>query len=232
MSEPTASSPAPSNGQRPGFIRRILTTMDTTTKVVLAVSGLIAALTALWATATAVIPHGKPSTDAAGQSPSAATAATSPYPGAQAEAAAKVESCEAQHKMSKATQPVDNGAGTREFETCEWPPSNLADADGFWEIRVISDQGPGSDEASGMDDADRISGPCQKFSMTYDYRHMGGVDHLRPFTVDRGAIFITTNDGGEIWTGDQATLPFNQDRNEAVVLTSGNYLLDGVACAR
>jgi hypothetical protein len=206
--------------------------MDTTTKVVLAVSGLVAALAGLWATAAAVLPHAKPVASVVSQSPgTAAGASSTPSVVSQAEVATKVQSCEAQHKMTGATQTVGGGTDTQEFQTCEWPPSKLADADGFLEIRVNSDQGPGTDEASGMDVADRIYGPCQKFAVTYDYGHMGDLRHLQPFTVERGAIAITTYDGGEAWTGDRSTLPFYPDRDEAIVLTSGHYGLVNVACA-
>jgi hypothetical protein len=144
--------------------------------------------------------------------------------------AAKLQSCETQHKMNGATQVVD-GSDVREFKTCQWPPSNLADADGFLSIRVISAQGPGTSEASGMDVVDRIYGPCQTYSVTYDYGHMGDARHLRPFTVGRGAIAITTYDGGEAWNGDRSRLPFYPDRDEADVLTTGSYGLVGATCA-
>src|SRR5262249_48177714 len=147
------------------------------------------------------------------------------------QAAEKVAACELLHKMTSATQIVDNKSGFMEFKTCEWPPSKLADADGYWSIRKNEEKGPGDSDASGMDYADRIFGPCKVFEVTYDYGHMGDLRHLRPFMVARGAIAITTYDGGETWTGDRSTLPFYPDRDEAVVLTSSHYGLVSIRCA-
>src|SRR6185436_3825141 len=70
--------------------------------------------------------------DRTGQGPGGGgspTAPVSPAKDGQAEAATKVAACEQQHKMTKAKQSFDNNAGVRQFKTCEWPPSKLADAD-------------------------------------------------------------------------------------------------------
>jgi hypothetical protein len=217
MSEP---QPSVDPGRKKG-LPRVLSAMDSTTKILLALGGLIAAVAGVWATATGVW---------AGQDPSPPRA--TPSVDLRAQAAEKVASCELRHKMPSATQVVSyESTGSMQFKTCEWPPSDLADADGYWEIRMNQEKGPGDSEASGMDYADRINGPCEVFEVTYDYGHMGEQRHLKPFTVARAGIGITTYDGGEQWTGDRSTLPFYPGRAEAVVLTSGHYGLVTVRCA-
>jgi hypothetical protein len=205
--------------------------MDSTTKVLLAVGGLLAAATALWATASGVLSGKEPDPVKSGAEQTNQGQGTSPKPDLRAQAAEKVAACEKLHQMAGATHVIDDNAGYMEFQTCEWPPSQFADADGYWSIRMNQEKGPGDSEATGMSLADRIYGPCQVFEVTYDYGHMGESRHLKPFTVARGAVAITTYDGGEAWTGNRSELPFYQDRNEAVVLTSGHYGLVSIRCA-
>ncbi|MFI7642538.1 hypothetical protein [Nonomuraea sp. NPDC049400] len=152
---------------------------------------------------------------------------------AQEEAADRINACESAHGMPKADHIEYILEAPSRFMHCEWPPSSLADADGYWEIRVLRTNGPGDSEASGMSAANRVNGPCESFLLTYDYGHMGDSRHLKPFKIGRGEIYITDYDAGGVrWTGDRSTLPFYPARDEAVVLTSGHYLLMNAACAR
>jgi len=214
------SVPAP-GGRPPGAWRRAVDSTSAATKVLTAAAVFVIVL------ATTLFVAGSPDGNASHR-PTLATSSTTDL---RAEAAAKVPACELQHKMTNAKQSIDNGAGVRQFTTCEWPPSKLADADGYWEIIVNSDKGPGDSAASGMDAADRVTGPCQTFEVTYDYGSMGASRHLSPFKVPRGAIWITAYNGGEQWTGDRSTIPFYPDRDEAVILTSDHYGLVDVTCA-
>ncbi|MFG2043910.1 Hsp70 family protein [Dactylosporangium sp. NPDC048998] len=92
---PPAQRPAPAapypalpahNDHRPGVVRRAVNAMNTTTKVLLSVGGLITALTAVWAVASAVAVSGKQSSSTAqspttaAQSPSAAVRTRKPSP--------------------------------------------------------------------------------------------------------------------------------------------------------
>ncbi|MFI6743438.1 hypothetical protein ACIBI9_62105 [Nonomuraea sp. NPDC050451] len=151
---------------------------------------------------------------------------------ARQEAADRISACESVHGMPKANHiEYDSDAPSR-FMHCEWPPSPLADADGYWEIRVSRTEGPGRDEASGTSLANRVNGPCERFLMTYDYGHMGDSRHLKPFKIRRGEIYVTDYDAGGVqWTGDRTTLPFYPTRAEAVILTSGHYLIADATCA-
>jgi hypothetical protein len=223
------SVPAP-GGRPPGAWRRAVDSTSAATKMLTAaaVFVIVLATTLIVARPWGGSPDGAASSPSAGHRPTLAASSTTDL---RAEAATKVAACELQHKMTNAKQSVDNGAGVRQFTTCEWPPSKLADADGYWEIIVNSDKGPGDSAASGMNAADRVTGPCQTFEVTYDYGSMGASRHLSPFKVPRGAIWITTYNGGEQWTGDRSTIPFYPDRDEAVILTSDHYGLVDVACA-
>ncbi|HTJ36004.1 MAG TPA: Hsp70 family protein [Dactylosporangium sp.] len=236
---PAYHQPPPAYQPPPSGLRRTVDAMGTATKVLWGVAALV--LVVATVVVSSLLLSDDPGTTATNgptsnagvgtTTPAAPTSKAAPTKDLQAEAATKVADCERQHKMTKAKQTDDNGAGVQQFKTCEWPPSKLADADGYWEIIVNSVQGPGDSEATGMSIADRVNGPCETFEMTYDYGHMGESSHLQPFKVPRGSIWITTVNGGERWDGDRSTLPFYQDRDEAVVLTSGHYGLVTAACA-
>ncbi|MFC5831174.1 hypothetical protein [Nonomuraea insulae] len=166
------------------------------------------------------------------QPSAAAESSASALAVARQEAADRVSACESMRSMPKANH-IEYVSGTpSRFMHCEWPPSPLADADGFWEIRVSGEPGPGDSEATGMSLANRFNGPCASFLVTYDFGHMGNSRHPKPFKVRRGEIYITDYDaGGVVWTEDRTTLPFYPTREEAVVLTSGHYGLANATCA-
>jgi hypothetical protein len=149
-------------------------------------------------------------------------------PAANAE---KVSNCQRHHKMSRQHQVDGAGTGTVSFKTCTWPPSSITDADGYSEILVNEDEGPGDSAASGVNLAHRITGPCQRFTLTYDYGHMGDSRHLKSFDAWPGSIMVVGYNGGEEWDGDQSTIPFYPSRDEVVVLTSGNYVISNAQCA-
>lgn len=199
-----------------------------------------AVVLALYATVVPIIfnvfpvPSSKPTTDNEAGSAVVQPAKADPAPvqPARQEAASRVSACEAMHKMRSANQVERQSGAPVEFKHCEWPPSSVADADGFWEIIVASESGPGDSEASGMSEADRVNGPCESFLVTYDYAHMGDSRHLKPFAVAKGEVYITDyNLGGVAWTDDRSLLPFYPSRDEAVVLTSSHYGLADAACS-
>ncbi len=156
------------------------------------------------------------------------------------EAAERVQACEAQHGMKTAyeraesveTIPATNIAdekviGHYTFRSCNWPRSQYADGDGYLEIKVQSVDGPGESEASGMDEADRITAPCPQVTVTYQFGHMGAYENETPFTVNADTIMTVD---GKLWKNENGALPFYPDTGEFVVLRSGHYELESVKC--
>jgi hypothetical protein len=213
------------------WYKRLTDRLDSTTKTLLAIGGLLASITGLWG----AIMHFVPSSDQ--NSSKIVNGKTAPQKGVagaqvptQEDIARYVTDCETQHKMSAERQIDGLESSTATFKACEWPPSSISDADGYSEIILNSTQGPGDSEASGTDSADRITGPCRTFRLSYDYGHMGDSRHLKDFDATPGDVMIVSYFGGEPWSGDRSTIPFYPLRNEVVVLRSGNYGIANIQC--
>ena len=162
------------------------------------------------------------------------------------EAAERVQACEERHGMKTAFERIegpqkvtpsnspDDITNTFEFHTdfhyCIWPPTKYSDGDGYLEIKVVDVNGPGDSDASGTDDADRITAPCPQVIATYQYGHMGDYKNLEPITVDANAI-VTTDGKPWVKKESEAPLPFYPETGEMVVLRSGHYGLESVRCA-
>jgi hypothetical protein len=161
------------------------------------------------------------------------------------EAAERVQACEQHHGMKTAFEKIETPAkiissGSAEempefeyhtnFHYCAWPPAKYSDGDGYLEINVTTVNGPGEGEASGTDDADRITAPCPQVITTYQFGHMGDYENLAPFTVSANAVLTVE---GKPWvrTQDERELPFYPETGEMVVLRSGHYGLESVRCA-
>jgi hypothetical protein len=146
--------------RRPTVLARVISFFDSTTKAVLALGGLIAAAAALWAGITQLT-----------------SAGTSAAPAAQA-VAAHVDRCENQHLLTRQRQSVSRTVAITAYDSCTWPAPSYADADGFTGITVQTVPGPGQTEASDASSADRITGPCRAFALTYDFGFQGAAKHL------------------------------------------------------
>lgn len=187
-------------------MRKVLSFFDSTTKVLVAIGGLIAAVAAIIAGWHAVF-GSPPSTDTVAQ---------------------RVTQCESTHGMTQQHAMKTLSDSHFAFESCAWPPPSHADADGHLTITVFTDSGPDSDEA-GYDYADRLTGPCDAFLVTYDFGSQGAFDHLAPFAVDAGTV-ATVSQGGARWTGNLSDLPFYPERAEGTVLHNGRYILRDATC--
>ena len=162
------------------------------------------------------------------------------------EAAERVQACEEHHGMKTAFEKVegpqkispsdspDDLMPAFEFHTdfryCTWPRTQYSDGDGYLEIKVATVNGPGESEASGTDDADRITAPCPQVVVTYQYGHMGEYHNLDPIAVSANAI-VTTDGKPWVQRESERPLPFYPATGEMVVLRSGHYGFEGVKCA-
>ncbi len=148
--------------------------------------------------------------------------------------AAQVRSCMAQHGLSRAKETqhreTEGPYSTVAFASCLWPPPEWADEDGYSEIVVRGDAGPGTEEATGDTEADRFAAPCSEMEVAYSFGKQGAFQRRPPFSLLRGTIMFQGYVGPEVWKGDQRRLPFYPDRDEGVVIHSAAYRLDFVRC--
>lgn len=213
----TAKPEESGSDEQRGWIARATAFFDSTTKVLVAVGGLIAAVAALWA-GIAHLASGTSSPPV-----SAATQSTSSV------AAAHVGHCEAQHQLTQQHQELSITVAVTAFESCTWPAPAYADSDGFTKITVQTVPGPGQDEASDADYVDRITGPCMTFTLAYDFGLQGALKHLAPFTAAAG-LLTSIDQPGTAWPGGVRSLSFYPARDEVDVLHNSNDALAGAAC--
>ena len=129
--------------------------------------------------------------------------------------------------MQYAQERVTEGSRLR-FKECKWPPPVYAQADGYSDVVVTNVVGPGTDEASGASEADRIVTGCAKVQLAYSYQNMGVDQPNAPITLSSGDI-VTIE--GNPWVKDSpAPLPFYPNRGEMDVIRNGRYRLDSAVC--
>lgn len=217
----TGHSPvAPARPQRHGLMR-IVGFFDSTTKIVVAVGGLIAALVGLWATVSPLL-KGDPAAI-----PTPIASVSSGVDDAQVRAA-QLRACEESHQMSQAQQRFKISDYRFAFRFCQWPPPSYADGDGFTEITVDILKGPGAYEALGTTFVDRVHGPCAQFGLAYDFGKQGGFEHLAPFPAKPGQLLLGGN--GDPYPGSPSELDFYPDRDEVDVLHNGSYVIFTASC--
>jgi hypothetical protein len=209
------SAAAPDEERRQPLRARVISFFDSTTKTLVALGGLIAAVTALWA-GIAHLPHaGANQAPTSGSTPLAVTA--------------HVDQCESQHGLTGQTEKISRTVATTAFDSCTWPAPPYADADGFTEITLQTVPGPGQDEASDTDWADRVTGPCRTFVLSYDFGLQGALKHLAPFTAPAG-LLTSIDQPGSAWPGGVRALSFYPARDEVDVLHNSNDVLASAAC--
>ncbi len=211
-------SVGPKSEEKNGSAKRIIAFFDSTTKVLVAVGGLIAAIAALW---TGIAHFTSSSTPGPGANITAQSATQA--------AAMHIDKCESQHQLNQQRQTLDITVATTAFDSCMWPAPSYADADGFTQITFQTVAGPGADEASDSDWVDRITGPCNKFTLAYDFGSQGALEHLAPFTIPVGLI-TSIDQPGTAWPGGVKSLSFYPARDEVDVMHNSNDELSGASC--
>ena len=136
----------------------------------------------------------------------------------------QIRACLQAHGLSNAQDEFEEDSA-RVFGSCEWPPPEYAQGDGYSEIRVVSGTGPGLSEASSANFVDRIRATCNQIEVRYFYGKMGTYERFEPFTVSAGAVVLYT---GREWTGD-APYPY-PEADEVVVVRNASAGLDSARC--
>ena len=136
----------------------------------------------------------------------------------------QIRACLQAHGLSNAQDEFEEDSA-RVFASCEWPPPEYAQGDGYSEIRLETGPGPYLIEASGGNSVDRIRATCIQIEVRYLYGKMGEYERLEPFTVSAGAV---VDYRGREWTRE-APYPY-PEADEVVVVRNSSAGLDSVRC--
>jgi hypothetical protein len=94
-----------------------------------------------------------------------------------------------EHRRSEVTENVSKTV----YMACEWPAPAYAEADGFSSIEVSEEyQEQYQYSASDCNYIDIVHGPCEKYTLSYDYGHMG-YEHRPPFAASPGQLLNAFN---------------------------------------
>ncbi len=156
------------------------------------------------------------------------TLATTTTINAQVVAATQVDKCEQGHQMtSQFTQTSSSNTGSQEFEGCEWPPSSATQSDGYWEVKIFSQPGPGTSEASGSNMTFVLNPTCKNVTVTLQFGLQGATSALAPIVLTTGEITSAEN-LGQVWTG---TVPYPYvPSNDIAILTNSSYSIEDASC--
>jgi hypothetical protein len=163
--------------------------------------------------------------------------------GASADPAAKVAACQERHGLSRPSERRAAHAGESQidppeapliqsaFVSCTWPPGPGADPDGYGLIAVTQSEGPGDNEATGRDYADRVESECDRLRVEYSYAKMGDFERLPALIGAPGQIWAPgAQSFGRVASSGLLNLPFTPLRRELTILRNLSYRLDGVRC--
>lgn len=143
------------------------------------------------------------------------------------ERADRVQAAMRAHGMARASDCARVDDRTVVYRTCEWPPPRYADPDGYHEVRVAEEEGPGRCEADGTNYADRITTNSPAVELSYSFGSQGYYAHEAPFRACQGDVLMSN---GESYDDRHGPIPFYPDRDEIVVLHNGKHSLDRVKC--
>lgn len=143
-------------------------------------------------------------------------------PVAADDAQARVTECIRRHGLSQASEKRDAGDGRWYLRACSWPPPTGAGADGFSEITVRTQPGPGHSEAEGTTIAHIFTSACRDLEVTYLFDNQGSLVPEQPVRLTKGEVRRV--EGGSVATGVEP------GRDQFVVLSSLRYTLDGARC--
>ena len=156
------------------------------------------------------------------------------------ESAELVQACEQRHGMKTSTEKAQSSEKAPtldgheqfiehiDFRSCTWPKTKYSDGDGFMQISVRTEAGPGEYEATGTTYADRIKAPCEQLIVGYGFGSQGTFEQQPRFTIK--ADTVVTGEDQKLWKNDN-TLPFYPDAGEFVVLHNSHDSLQTAQCA-
>jgi hypothetical protein len=142
-----------------------------------------------------------------------------------------VERCMVAHGLERAHEKNEGGtAGTILFRQCTSPVPHGAEADGYAEVSVMSNDGPGQSEAEGMTVADVVRSTCRDVELVYLFDNQGTYVQEEPVTLSKGEIRRV--EGGSIWfpANPSQASRFKPGRDESIVMSNGRYKLDSARC--
>jgi TIR domain len=154
--------------------------------------------------------------------------------GGDDEEAQRVQACRDTHALSKAStkrvESDDRESYRAVFEACAWPPVPGADGDGFSQITVASNPGPGQSEAEGLTVRDVFTSECRDLEVRYLFDNQGTFVADKPLRLRKGEIVRV--EGGSVWqprTAEEAEI-YGPRRDEIVVLSNLRYNVDSARC--
>lgn len=146
-------------------------------------------------------------------------------------AGARVDACVREHGLAGPYGRTDLSADRYLFRACSWPPKNGAGPDGFTEIAVVSDKGPGRSEAEGLTVAHTFTTECRDIDVVYRFDNMGQFSVEPPLRLSKGEIRRVED--GSIWAprNDTESAYYGPRRDQSVIMANLRYTLDSVRCA-
>ena len=135
---------------------------------------------------------------------------------------ARVAECQRTHGLAQPSEKREAGEGQWYLRACAWPAPDGASPDGFSEITLRSEPGPGQSEAEGMTVADIYTSTCRELEVTYLFNNQGTFVPEQPVRLGKGEVRRV--EGGSIVAGSPA------GRDQSVIYSSGRYRFDSVRC--
>ena len=140
-----------------------------------------------------------------------------------ADPTARVTDCIKAHGLEKASEGKDLGDGRWYFRACAWPAPTGANGDGFTEITVREEAGPGASEAEGMTDTHVFTTTCRDLEVHYLFDNQGTFVPEQPVVLTKGEVRRV--EGGSVVAN--AMTP---GRDQSIVLSNHRYQFDSVRC--
>jgi hypothetical protein len=138
--------------------------------------------------------------------------------------------CMTQHGMSKSIEKKQVVAGRVLFSSCSWPPPQGATSEGYAEIAVASEAGPGQSEAEGLTVADVFSTQCPTLSVKYLFNNQGTFQAEAPFQLNEFQV-LRVEDGSTWQPASNAEREqYRALTDTAIVLSNSRYILDAARC--
>ncbi len=178
--------------------------------------------------------------------------------------ARQVRECIRDHGLRQARQKREPAAGEsdiaapdpmpefaifeqRTYASCSWPAPPGADPDGYRAVTATTVDGPGENEATGTNYAERIESHCEVVEIDVLHGSMGSFEHLAPVRGRPGEVVMLTTipregstgltsglrpwSPGRFGDGEATSLPFYPERDELVVLHNGKNVIEDLRCA-
>jgi TIR domain len=141
----------------------------------------------------------------------------------------RVDACIDDHGLSESSERDQVAEGRVVFRGCAWPPPPGAENDGFSEIAVASNEGPGDSEAEGLTVADTFTTTCDDIEAGYLFDNMGTfvTEDVR---LTKGEVRRVED--GSIWTPTTRLERelYTPARDQFIVLSNARYSLDVAQC--